>query len=119
MITWLAAILLALAPATSPADKLSGTYQTHQMDVGAALELKADGSFRYMLDYGAVSEAAEGSWTASPEGVVLNSKPLPIELLREIERSDAAFNEEPLTLEDGALVMQRFDTVFTFRRDHP
>ena len=119
MIAWLAAVLLALAPAAPPADKLSGTYQTHQMEVGAMLELSPDGTFRYMLDYGAVSEAAEGRWTASPEGVVLNSKPLAIELLRDIERSDAAFEEEPLTLENGALVLQRWDTIFTFHRNEP
>jgi hypothetical protein len=120
MIAWLAAILLALAPAAAPPPgKLSGTYQTRQMEVGAMLELKTDGSFRYMLDYGSVSEAAEGSWSTSPEGVVLNSKPMPIELLREIERSDAAFDEEPLILEDGTLVMQRYDTIFTFYRNEP
>jgi hypothetical protein len=119
VIGWLAAMLLALAPAAAPEAKLSGTYQTRQMEVGAMLELKADGSFRYMLDYGAVSEAAEGRWSASADGVVLNSKPLKLKLLREIERSDAAFDEEPLTLEDGALVMQRYDTIFTFHRDEP
>jgi hypothetical protein len=119
MIAWLAAVLLALAPAATAAEKLSGSYQTHQMEVGAALDLKADGSFQYMLDYGAVSEAGEGRWTASPEGIILNSKPLPMELLREIERSDAEFDEELLTLENGALVMQRYDTVFTFQRDKP
>ncbi len=119
MIGWFAAILLALAPVASPAERLSGTYRTRQMEVGAMLELKADGSFRYMLDYGAVSEAAEGRWTASPEGATLNSRPMPLELLREIERSDAGFDEEPLALEDGALVMQRHDTIFTFYRDEP
>jgi hypothetical protein len=117
MIAWLTALLLALAPAA--ADKLPGTYQTHQMETGAILELKGDGTFQYMLDYGAVSEAAEGHWTASPKGIVLNSKPLSVQLLREIERSDAGFHEEPLMLENGALVMQRYDTIFTFQRDKP
>src|SRR5215218_4172658 len=107
MIAWLAAMLIALAPAAAPTDPLIGTYETQQMEVGAMLELKADGSFRYMLDYGAVSEAAEGHWTAD-EGVVhLDSDPLAMQLLTEIERSDAAFRDEQLAIDAGALVMQR------------
>lgn len=114
MIAWLAAALLASA---APADALAGTYQTQQIEVGATLEIKPDGTFRYMLDYGAVSEAAEGRWTAAPGAIHLTSDPLPVALLGEIERSDAAFEEEPLALEDGALVLQRHDTVLTFYRD--
>ena len=116
MIAWLAALLLAAA---TPADMLAGTCQTQQIEVGATLELKADGSFRYMLDYGAVSEAAEGHWTAALGAVHLTSEPMAIALLGEIERSDAAFDEEPLAIEDGALVLQRHDTVFTFYREEP
>ena len=116
MIAWLAALLLAGA---TPADSLAGTYQTQQIEVGAMLELKADGTFRYMLDYGAVSEAAEGRWTAVPGMVRLTSDPMPIALLGEIERSDAAFDEEPLAIEGDTLVLQRHDTLFTFHRDEP
>jgi hypothetical protein len=119
MIAWFAALVLALAPAPTPAGKLAGTYQTRQMEVGASLELKADGTFRYMLDYGAVSEAAQGHWTALTSGVQLTSDPMAMELLVEIERSDAGFHDEPLALEDGALVMHRHDTIFTFYRDEP
>ena len=114
MIVWLAALLLAAA---TPVETLAGTYQTQQIEVGAMLELKADGSFRYMLDYGAVSEAAEGHWTAAPDGVRLTSEPMPVALLGEIERSEAGFDDEPLAIEDGALVLQRYDTLFTFYRD--
>jgi hypothetical protein len=116
MIAAVAAFLLALA---APADGLSGTYQTQQMEVGAMLELKADGTFRYQLDYGAVSEASEGHWRAEPGLVRLDSDPLDLALLSEIERSDAAFDGEPLTIEDGALVLRRYDTVFIFHRDEP
>ena len=115
MIAWLAALLMA---ALDPGS-LAGTYQTQQMEVGAKLELKADGTFRYMLDYGAVSEAAEGRWTAREDGVHLDSDPLAMELLVEIERSDAAFDDERLASDDGALIMQRYDTLFTFYRDEP
>ena len=113
MIAWLAALLLA---AQDPA-ALAGTYQTEQMEVGATLELNADGTFRYMLDYGAVSEAAEGHWTATESVVRLDSDPLTMELMTQIERSDAAFADEALVIKDGALVLQRHDTVFTFYRD--
>ena len=113
MIAWLLALLLA---AQDPA-ALAGTYQTHQMEVGAMLELNADGSFRYMLDYGAVSEAAEGHWTASDGAVHLDSHSLAVELMTQIERSDAAFEDERLAVDDGALILHRHDTVFTFYRD--
>ena len=114
MMAWLAAALLA---AQDPGAALAGTYATQQMEVGAMLELKADGSFRYMLDYGAVSEAAEGHWTVKDHAVHLDSDPLARELTIQIERSDAAFDDEELAVEDGALVMKRYDTVFTFYRD--
>ena len=113
MIAWLAALLaFAQAPAA-----VAGTYQTQQMEVGAMLELKEDGTFRYVLDYGAVSEAAEGRWMATADEVRLDSDPLAVELMTEIERSDAAFDDERLVIENGALVMQRHDTIFTFYRD--
>ena len=119
MTAWLAALLLALAPAAASPDPLVGTYETQQMEVAAMLELTDDGSFRYMLDYGAVSEAAEGQWTASQGVVRLNSDPLPLELLTEIERADAAFRGEPLAVDGDALVLRRHDTVFTFYRGEP
>ena len=115
MIAWLtAALLVAQVPA-----ELAGTYQTQQIEVGAMLELHADGTFRYMLDYGAVSEAAEGHWTVSADSLRLKSDPLAIDLLGAIERSDAGFEDEVLSVKDGALVLQRHDTVFTFYRDEP
>jgi hypothetical protein len=120
MIACFAAFLLALAPAAAPAiDTLAGTYATQQMEVGAKLELKSDGSFRYMLDYGAVSEAAEGHWTAARGVVHLDSDPLALSLLTEIERSDAGFEDEQLPIDKGALVMRRHDTIFIFYRDEP
>jgi hypothetical protein len=115
MIAWLAAAALFLQ---SPRD-LSGLYRTQQMEVGAALELNPDGSFQYSLDYGAVSEAAEGHWAAADGILRLTSDPLPSSLMREIERSDAGFDDEPLAIDDGALVLQRHDTIFIFHRDEP
>lgn len=114
MIAWLAAALLAAAD-----PGLAGNYSTHQMEVGATLELKADGTFQYMLDYGAVSEAAEGHWTAANGAVHLDSDPLAADLMSQIERSDAAFEDEILKLHEGALLLERWDTLFTFYRDEP
>jgi hypothetical protein len=110
---WIAALLLA-AQAPAP---IAGIYQTQQMEVGATLELRKDGTFSYMLDYGAVSEAAEGHWSANKGIVRLDSDPLAIVTMTRIERSDAAFRDEELSIEDGSLVMHRYDTVFTFYRD--
>ena len=64
--------LLLAAPAS-----IAGLYQAHQMEVGAALELQKNGHFRYQLDYGAVSESAEGDWTFDGKTVRLTSRPKP------------------------------------------
>jgi hypothetical protein len=66
MIKPLLATLLLLTGA-APADTahpaaLVGEYAGHQMEMGAGLELRADGRFRYALSYGAIDEeAAAGS----------------------------------------------------------
>ena len=76
--------LVVLAPAAS----LAGMYEAQQMEVGAALELRKDGHFRYQLDYGAVSEQAEGDWTSDGKTVRLTTKPRPsaptFELIRDV-----------------------------------
>ena len=43
------------------------------MEVGAALELEDDGKFQYQLDYGAVSESAEGNWSTDGQIVYLTA----------------------------------------------
>jgi hypothetical protein len=113
------AVLAALALLLQSAQDLSGLYRTQQMEVGAALELNADGTFQYSLDYGAVSEAARGHWAATDGIVRLTSDPLPPGLMLEIERNDAGFDGETLAIDDGALVLQRHDTIFVFHRDEP
>ena len=69
----LAVVALLLAPAAS----VAGFYQAQQMEVGAAVELQKSGHFRYQLDYGAVSEHAEGDWTFDGKTVRLTTKPAP------------------------------------------
>ena len=79
-----AALLLA------PAAGVAGLYQAQQMEVGAALELQKNGHFRYQLDYGAVSEHAEGDWTFDGKAVRLTTRPKPRAPRFELVRDDPA-----------------------------
>src|SRR3954470_21979267 len=83
--TLVALLLIALAPAA-----VAGLYQAHQMEVGAALELKKDGHFRYQLDYGAVSEHAKGDWSFDGKTVRLTTRPAPKSPSFELVRDDPA-----------------------------
>nr|WP_166176807.1 hypothetical protein [Altererythrobacter segetis] len=58
-----------------PAD-LVGTYNGSQMEVGTGLRLEADGRFEYFLSYGAMDEAARGTWEATDSGIALTSDPV-------------------------------------------
>ena len=81
------ATLLLIAPAPN---SVAGLYQSQQMEVGAALDLQSNGHFRYQLDYGAVSEQAEGDWTFNGTTVQLTSKPMPKLPSFELVRDDPA-----------------------------
>jgi hypothetical protein len=85
----LAALLLAAAPAPATAS-IAGFYRTSQMEIGAALELKKNGHFRYQLDYGAVSESASGVWTFDGKAVHLTTRPMPKAPSFELVHDDAA-----------------------------
>lgn len=77
MILAAAALLaLALAPA-QPAADAAGLYVASQMEMAGALELQPGGRFRYRLDYGAVSEQADGDWVADGSAIRLTSNPMP------------------------------------------
>ena len=69
----LSAMLIVLTRASA----LAGLYQAQQMEVGAALELRKNGHFRYQLDYGAVSEQAQGDWRVDGNTVRLTTRPAP------------------------------------------
>lgn len=107
MLNLLATLLLALTDAAAP----GGFYMAHQMEVGAALQLDEDGKFQYQLDYGAVSEAAEGNWTSDGTTVYLTAT-----------RMDGVykthkFNREPLKIEGDRLILSRYDTLIRFDRE--
>jgi hypothetical protein len=90
-------LLAAPAPTTSPV----GMYETHQMEVAAGLELKADHHFRYALSYGAVDEEGAGDWTFDGKTVHLTSNPMPKAPSFELVRDDPAPNGQLfMTLED-------------------
>ena len=80
-------LLLAVGPVQSA---VAGLYQSQQMEVGAALELQKNGHFRYQLDYGAVSESAEGDWTFDGKTVRLTTRPKPTPPSFDVVRDDAA-----------------------------
>ena len=112
-----AALLLAAAQLPGGAD-VAGLYETQQMEVAAALELQEGGHFRYGLEYGAVSERTEGDWTFDGTTLILTSNPMPPEL-HALELGNARFDHERLLLEDGDFLLERYETVFRFRRVEP
>ena len=66
----------AQAVASSPTrESLAGEYEGSQMEVGARLLLKTDGHFNYELAYGALDEAAEGTWEIRNGAVYLTTAP--------------------------------------------
>src|ERR1700726_4548209 len=69
-----ASAIAARAMAQSPS--LVGTYDGGQMEMAVALELLADGRFRYALAYGALDEQAAGKWSLRGDQVLLTSDPV-------------------------------------------
>lgn len=83
-------MLAAAALILSSQASLAGLYQAQQMEVGAALELQKNGHFRYQLDYGAISERADGDWTFDGKDVRLTTWPKPRRPSFELVRDDPA-----------------------------
>ena len=78
--------LMALLALTARGEDLAGRYILQGvMEVGSELLLKPDGSFEYMLAYGAADYWAKGTWRYENNSVILNSagrKEAPFRLLR-------------------------------------
>ena len=104
-------ILAALLLAVSEPPLVTGFYRSNQMEIGAALQLDEDGRFQYQLDYGAVSEAAEGRWTFDGRTVFLTATRM------EGAYKTGKFVSEPLTLDGERLLLKRYDTVIRFELD--
>ena len=105
--------LVAAAPSHLP---LAGEYGVNQMEMAGGLELRPDGGFRYALEYGAVSERAEGRWAISASGVRLTST---AHETAAPESARADFRGEPLALDGADLLLKRWDTVIRFIRVAP
>ncbi len=79
-------LLLAMAPLAARGDDLAGNYVLRGvMEVGSELLLKPDGTFEYMLAYGAADYWAKGTWRHEGDAVILNSagkEEAPFRLLR-------------------------------------
>jgi hypothetical protein len=71
-----AAASAVTARAMAQSRSLVGTYDGHQMEMAAALQLLADGRFRYALAYGALDEEAAGKWIVRGDRVLLTSDPV-------------------------------------------
>ena len=101
------ALLVILADLTAQ----SGFYTSSQIEVAAAIDLEADGKFAYALDYGAVSEVAEGSWASEGSTIYLTSTKM------QGAYKAPAFVREPLKLDGNSLLLHRYDMTIRFNRD--
>jgi hypothetical protein len=102
----LSLLLLLADPAALP-----GFYLGNQMEMAAAIELEPDGKFAYALDYGAVSETAEGRWRVEGEQVVLT-----VEKSQGTSRGPA-LSTTPLRIEGDALKLERYGRSISFVRE--
>jgi hypothetical protein len=113
---FIAEILVAAAPAIAATDthpsKLVGRYDGGQVEIASGLELSKDGHFRYGLSYGALDEAAAGTWTAAGDTVTLT--------VQQYEStdpgSDGKFGSSVLKNQGGDLILPRYDRVLRFRK---
>jgi hypothetical protein len=72
----LLAALVAMPAFGQSAASLVGSYDGHQMEMGAELHLLADGRFEYGLAYGALDEAGQGTWSVQGDRLLLTSDPV-------------------------------------------
>jgi hypothetical protein len=104
-------LIAALLLAATDAPPVTGFYRSSQMEVGAALELDPDGRFMYQLDYGAVSEAAEGTWRSDGATVFLTATRM------EGAYKTHNFASEPLKIDGDRLLLSRYEIVIRFERE--
>jgi hypothetical protein len=112
------ALFLAVSPPLT-ASKVAGLYEINQMEMGGGLELRPDGRFRYALEYGAVSEEAEGKWTLDNGSVQLTTEPMPPKAECDRGYASACFDRTALVTEDENLVLYRWDAKIVFKPLQP
>ena len=59
------------------ASSLAGAYIGSRQEMAAALKLNANGSFEYLMSYGALDERAKGRWAERDGKVFLTTQPAP------------------------------------------
>lgn len=106
---------LLLGAASPAAEKVAGLYEIDQMEMAGGLELRPNGRFRYALEYGAVSEQAEGVWTVDDGIVRLTTKPMPPKEECDRGYGSACFDKTRLQAEDDNLILWRWDARIRFQ----
>jgi hypothetical protein len=116
---------LLLLPVAAPVDEahpaaLVGTYDGHQMEMAAGLELTADGRFRYALSYGGLDEEAAGNWAVDHGTVVLTSDPVtaPRIVMTGQKMGPAGELRIALDMPEGGMTRQLFEAEITFADGH-
>ena len=113
-----AALLALVAPAT--VQQVAGLYEIDQMEMAGGLELRGDGRFSYGLDYGAVSEAAEGKWApAADGGVALTTEPMPPAVECDRGFGSACFRGTHLVRIRDELILYRWDAKIVLKPVQP
>ncbi|HEX8640960.1 MAG TPA: hypothetical protein VF704_07355 [Allosphingosinicella sp.] len=76
-VRWLgAAAALTAATAALAQQRAEGLYVANEREMASALELRADGRFRWGFSYGALDMLAEGRWRQAEDGaIVLDTEP--------------------------------------------
>lgn len=85
-----ACVALASPAAAETPAALVGMYDGGQMEMAAGLELRADGTFRYGLIYGALGEDAEGVWDVENGTLLLTTRPVVVPPRFVVERDTPA-----------------------------
>ena len=112
---FLAALLLAAAPAAEP--QYAGLYRINQMEMAGGLELSPNGRFRYAFDYGAVSEGAEGKWSVEDGKILLTTDPMPPPAECDRGFASACFDRTALTRDGENWILIRWDARIVLKPD--
>lgn len=71
--------IVCLAALAAPAAaQIAGVYELHQLETASALEIGADGRFRWFLSQGALDLSAEGRWRQDGATLRLTSTTRPV-----------------------------------------
>ena len=107
MMTMLVAMLVQAA---DPAD-VSGFYESRTMEVGAAIALDPDGKFAFGLEYGGISERADGTWVREGNVIYLTATE------HQMNWEAPKFDRTPVRIDGSVLWLQRHDRDIRFVRE--